>query len=64
MFNIRNAEEFPEVFLFKCLYASLCICCQSPTLASVEEDEHIEWFVEHELGLEADVSALPDDVKS
>ena len=42
-----KAEEFPESRRFKCLYASLCLCCQSAALASVEL----------KLGLEAHVSA-------
>ena len=39
-------------------------CCQSLILASVEKDRHSECPVELELGLEAEVSALPDGVKS
>ena len=35
VFNIRN--ESPGAFRFKCLYATVCLCCQSPALASVEE---------------------------
>ena len=50
--------------VFKYLYASLCICCQSPALAYVEEDGYSEGSVELKLGLQADVSALPDGVKS
>ena len=64
VFSIQNAEESPEAFRFKCLYASLCLCCQSPALSSVEEDGYSKCSVEHKLGFEADVSALPDGVKS
>ena len=43
------------------MYASLCLCCQSPALESIEEDGYNEcsvraWFLEA-------VYALPDDVK-
>ena len=64
VFGLRNTEESPEAFRFKCLYASLCFCCQSPALASVQEDGYSECSVELELGLEADVSALSGGVKS
>ena len=57
-------DESRGTFGFKCLYASLCLCCQSPALASVEEDGHSECSVELELCFEADVSALPYGVKS
>ena len=57
-------EESPEAFHFKCLYTSLCICCQSPALASIDEDGYCECYIELKLGLEVDASALPDDVKS
>ena len=53
-------EQSPEAFCFKCLYVSLCL---SVALASVEEDGYSECLVEFKLGLEADVSALPDGVK-
>ena len=43
---------------------SLCFCCQSPALASIEEDGYNECSVKFKLGLEADVSALPGGVKS
>ena len=62
VFSVRNVEEFPEAFCFKCLHASLCLRCQSPALASVEEDGYSECSVEFKLGFEADVCALPDDV--
>ena len=64
VFSIRNTEETAEAFHFKCLYAFLCICCQGPALASLEEDGYSECSVELQLDLEADVSALPDDVRS
>ena len=44
------------------MFASLCLCCQSPALTSVEEDGYSKCSVEFKLGLEADVSAHPDDV--
>ena len=56
-----KCEESPEAFRFKCVYVSLCLCCQGPAIASVEEVGYSECSVE--LGLEADVSALLDDVK-
>ena len=56
-------EESPEAFCFKCLFSSLCLYCQSPILVSIE-DGYSECYVELELHFEADVSALPDDVKS
>ena len=37
MFSLRNAEESPEASRFKSLYVSLCLCCQSPALASIDE---------------------------
>ena len=64
VFGLRNTEESPETFNFKCLYASLCLCCQSPARISVVEGGYSECSVELKLGLEADVSALPDDDKS
>ena len=64
VFNIRNAEETPDAFCFKSLYASLCRCCQSPALASLQEDGYSKCYVKFKLGFEADVSALPDGVKS
>ena len=64
VFGLRNTEESPEAFRCKCLYASLCLRCQSPALASVEEDGYSKCSVEFKLGVEADVSALPDGVKS
>ena len=63
VFSIRIVEESPEAFRFKCLYASLCLCCQSPALASVEEDGYSECSVEFKYGFEADASTLPDGVK-
>ena len=36
VFGLRNTEESPEAFHFKCLYTSLCLCCQSPALASID----------------------------
>ena len=50
--------------MWRSLYACLCFCCQSPALASVEEDGYSECSVELELRFEADVSAFPDGVKS
>ena len=44
------------------MFASLCLCCQGPAIASVEEDGYSECTAELELGLETDVSALPDVV--
>ena len=38
VFIIRNAEEFPEAYRFKCLYVYICLCCESPADPSVEED--------------------------
>ena len=35
VFSLRNTEESRGAFGFKCLYPSLCLCCQSPGLASV-----------------------------
>ena len=64
VFSLRNTEESPEAFRFKCLYTSLCLYCQSPAFASVEVDRYSELSVESKLGFEADVSALPDGVKS
>ena len=52
MFNVRNAEESPEAFHFKCLHASLCLCSPSPVL----EDGYSKCSVEFKLGFEADVS--------
>ena len=60
---LRDAVESPEAFHFKCLYAYLSLCCQSPALESIEENGDYECSVEVKLDLEADVSALPDDVK-
>ena len=37
VFGVGNVEEFPEACNFKCLYAFLCLLCQSPALAYVEE---------------------------
>ena len=65
VFSIRNAGKSFEAFRFKCLYASLCFCCQSPALASVEEDGYkLYSSVELELHVEADVSVLSGGVKS
>ena len=64
VFNVRNVEESTEAFCFKCLYESLCLCCQCPALASVEEDGYSKCYVEFKLGFEADVSALTDVIKS
>ena len=59
MFSLRTAEETPEAFHLKCVYAFLC-----PALVYVEEAEYSECCVEFNVGLQADVSALPDGVKS
>ena len=32
VFNVRNVEASREAFRFKCLYSSLCFCCQSRIL--------------------------------
>ena len=42
----------------------LSLCCQSPALASTEEDGYSKCSAEFKLGFEANVSALPDVVKS
>ena len=57
MFRERNAEVSPETFHFKCLCASLCLCCQSPALASIEGGGYCECPVEINLDLEAGDSA-------
>ena len=44
-FGEGNAEESPEAFHIIGLYTSLCLCCQSPALASVEEDGYCECFI-------------------
>ena len=31
----HNIQESPEEFCFKCLYMSLCLCCQSLALAFI-----------------------------
>ena len=64
VFSLRNTEESPEAFSFKFPYASLCLCCQSPALAYVEEDGYSECSVQLKLRFEADVSALSNGVKS
>ena len=40
------------------------LCCQSPALASIEEDGYRECSVELALHFEADFSTLPDGVKT
>ena len=55
-FGITHVEESPEAFHFKCVYASLRLCCQSPVLAYTEEDTACKCLVELKLDLEADVS--------
>ena len=57
---MRNAEESPGA-------KNVCtrfFCYQSPALTSVDEDGYSECFVQLKLRFEADVSALPDGVKS
>ena len=43
VFSIRNAEESPEAFCFKCLYMPLCLCCQSSALAFIEDGYSQGW---------------------
>ena len=65
MFGVRNVEESPEEFHFKCLNASLslCLCCKSPALASVEEDGCCKSYVELKLDLEITAIYIFNEVK-
>ena len=59
VFHVRDAEQFSQALVLKCLDASLCISEKGPSFASVEKDGHHKRLVQLVLDGEGYVVCSP-----